>query len=197
MTAQTRRNRATVLSILAIVGGMTLLVVYSVDLYRLFCQATGFGGTTQRAEGKAPVTPGSRVITVRFQANINPSLDWRFYPVEREVKVRVGERKLAYYMAISKADRSTTGVATFNVTPQKAGIYFTKIACFCFDQQRLKPGQKVNMPVSFYIDPAITKDRNMHDVRVITLSYTFFPAAKSAETRAAGTGRTITRNKSK
>jgi len=176
-TAKGKRN--TVFGVLAILCGMTLLVVYAVPLYELFCRVTGFGGYTQRAES-APAKVGKRVITVRFVANINPNLDWRFQPEVDSVKVSVGARRLIAYVAKSREAAESTGVATFNVTPAKAGLYFSKIACFCFDQQTLKPGEKVTMPVSFFIDPAIMKDRNLRDVDTITLSYTFFRATKTA-----------------
>lgn len=183
MTAQSAAKngkRVTVLGVLALLGGMSLLVVYAVPLYELFCRATGFGGYTQRAE-TAPVKVGTRTITVRFLSNTNPNLNWRFNPEVDSVTVKVGERNLIAYVAKNLGDRESTGVATFNVTPAKAGMYFTKIACFCFDQQTLKAGQQITMPVSFFVDPDIAKDRNLSDVKTITLSYTFFPATKSAE----------------
>ena len=173
-----RGKRNTVLGVLAILSGMTLLVVYAVPLYDLFCRATGFGGTTQRAAA-APDSATGRTMTVRFLANTNPNLPWRFQPEIDSVRVAVGKRRLVAYTARNLDDSETTGIATFNVTPAKAGVYFTKIACFCFDEQTLKPGQTVNMPVSFFIDPAIAKDRNLRDVDTITLSYTFFRAAGS------------------
>ncbi|MCY3828923.1 MAG: cytochrome c oxidase assembly protein [Rhodospirillaceae bacterium] len=183
-------KRNTVFGILAILSGMTLLVVYAVPLYELFCRATGFGGTTQRAAA-APEAAGTgaasgRIVTVRFLANTNPNLPWRFQPEVESVRVAVGKRRLVAYTARNLDDRETTGIATFNVTPAKAGVYFTKIACFCFDEQTLKPGQTVNMPVSFFIDPAIAQDRNLRDVDTITLSYTFFRAAGDAADKAAG-----------
>lgn len=189
-----RGKRNTVLGVLAILSGMTLLVVYAVPLYDLFCRATGFGGTTQRAaaapETATPETAAGRTMTVRFLANTNPNLPWRFQPEVDSVRVAVGKRRLVAYTARNLDDRETTGIATFNVTPAKAGVYFTKIACFCFDEQTLKPGQTVSMPVSFFIDPAIAKDRNMRDVGTVTLSYTFFRAAGSPEDdRANGLAR--------
>ncbi len=176
-----RGKRNTVLGVLAILSGMTLLVVYAVPLYDLFCRATGFGGTTQRAAAapEAADTAAGRIVTVRFLANTNPNLPWRFQPEVDSVRIAVGKRRLVAYTARNLDDSETTGIATFNVTPAKAGVYFTKIACFCFDEQTLKPGQTVNMPVSFFIDPAIAKDRNLRDVDTITLSYTFFRAAGS------------------
>ncbi len=184
-------KRNTVFGILAILSGMTLLVVYAVPLYELFCRATGFGGTTQRAAA-APEAAGAavsgRIVTVRFLANTNPNLPWRFQPEVESVRVAVGKRRLVAYTARNLDDRETAGIATFNVTPAKAGVYFTKIACFCFDEQTLKPGQTVNMPVSFFIDPAIAQDRNMRDVDTITLSYTFFRAAGRPEGDRAEAG---------
>ena len=180
--AKSKRN--TVLGVLAILSGMTLLVVYAVPLYEMFCRATGFGGTTQRAAAAPETAAGrtiARTITVRFLANTNPNLPWHFQPAVDSVRVAVGKRRLVAYTARNLDDSETTGIATFNVTPAKAGVYFTKIACFCFDEQTLKPGQTVNMPVSFFIDPAIAKDRNLRDVDTITLSYTFFRAAGNPE----------------
>ena len=185
--SRSKGKRNTVLGVLAILSGMTLLVVYAVPLYELFCRATGFGGTTQRAAA-APDTAGGRIVTVRFVANTNPNLPWRFQPEVDSVRVAVGKRRLIAYTARNLDDQETTGIATFNVTPAKAGVYFTKIACFCFDQQTLKPGETVNMPVSFFIDPAIAGDRGLRDVETITLSYTFFRVARTAAKDVAGAG---------
>lgn len=177
-------NRAN-LRVAVLMGGVALgmvgLAFASVPLYRLFCQVTGYGGTTQRAAA-APAEAGQRVITVRFNADINgTNLPWSFTPVDREVKVRVGEETLIHYRAENKGREATVGTAIFNVTPLKAGIYFQKIACFCFSEQRLEPGEAVDMPVSFFIDPDIVKDRNLDDVDTITLSYTFYRAKHDAE----------------
>ena len=173
-----RANKAvTVLALIAVLGGMTTLVAYAVPLYRLFCEVTGFGGTTQRAAAGAGATETvERVVTVRFNADIDPALPWSFRPVQREVEVRVGEPQLVYYRAESRADAPVTGTATFNVTPAKAGQYFVKTECFCFTEQTLAAGEGVDMPVQFYIDPRIAGDRNAGDVTTITLSYTFFRA---------------------
>ena len=116
------------------------------------------------------------MITVRFDATVSPSLPWRFEPSARAVEVAVGEERLAYFRATNRSDRPATGMATFNVTPHKAGLYFKKIACFCFDRQVLEPGESVEMPVSFYVDPEIAGDPNLDEVKTITLSYTFFAA---------------------
>ena len=179
MSDLAKAKRRTVLSVLMMLTGMTLLVVYAVPLYELFCRVTGYGGTTQQAE-RAPGAVGERHFTIRFDAETNPQLPWVFKPAQREVRVRAGERKLIFYVALNRSDEPVVGTATFNVTPAKAGRYFSKIQCFCFSKQLLKPGQRIDMPVSFFVDPAILKSKNMKDVSVITLSYTFFRARKQA-----------------
>ena len=173
-TAAARRKSATALALAGVVAGMVGLSYASVPLYRLFCQVTGYGGTTQVAT-EAPREVLDRVITVRFNADTAPGLAWSFEPVQRDMTVRIGESALAYYRARNLTDRPLVGMATFNVTPDKVGQYFDKIACFCFDQQRLGPGETVDMPVSFFVDPSLARDRGMKDVSHITLSYTFFP----------------------
>jgi cytochrome c oxidase assembly protein subunit 11 len=179
-------NRRVVVPLLMIVVGMGCLAFASVPLYRIFCQVTGFGGTTQRASAAPHQVPGqaSRVITVRFDATVG-DVPWRFEPVQRSVDVPVGETTLIAYRAHNDSSRSVTGTATFNVTPDKAGLYFAKIQCFCFTEQTLKPGETVEMPVSFFIDPAILTDHNLDDVDTITLSYTFFRAKNQAADRVA------------
>lgn len=173
---QGRRKAATAALLGGVVAGMVGLAFASVPLYRLFCQVTGYGGTTQRAaEAAAPVV-GERVVTVRFDATTDHHLPWRFQPAQRSVTLRVGEQGLAFYRAENRSDRPVTGRATFNVTPFKAGSYFVKIDCFCFTEQTLAPGEAVDMPVTFYVDPAIAEDPNLDDVKTITLSYTFFRA---------------------
>ena len=187
MSDLAKAKRRTVLSVLMMLTGMTLLVVYAVPLYEMFCRVTGYGGTTQRAAA-APGAMGARSFTIRFDAETNPQLPWGFRPAQRQVTVRAGERKLIFYVAKNLSDEPVTGTATFNVTPAKAGRYFNKIQCFCFSKQLLKPGQRVDMPVSFFIDPAILKAKNLRDVSVITLSYTFFRARKQAR-RPATSGK--------
>lgn len=167
------KNARVAVTLAGVVVAMIGVSFASVPLYRLFCQVTGFGGTTQVAES-APQEISERVIAVRFNADVNPKLPWRFGPVEREVKVQVGENRLAFYRAKNISDRPVTGTATFNVTPLKAGQYFSKVACFCFTEQRLDPDQEIDMPVSFFVDPAILDDPELDDVNTITLSYTFF-----------------------
>jgi cytochrome c oxidase assembly protein subunit 11 len=168
-------NTVLAIGLIGVVAGMTGLAYASVPLYRLFCQVTGYGGTTQVAAA-APGASEARMITVRFDATVSPSLPWRFEPSARAVEVAVGEERLAYFRATNRSDRPATGMATFNVTPHKAGLYFKKIACFCFDRQVLEPGESVEMPVSFYVDPEIAGDANLDEVKTITLSYTFFAA---------------------
>lgn len=145
----------------------------SVPLYRIFCQKTGFGGTTQVAI--APSTKiVDRIMHVRFNADVHRDLPWNFRPMQVQIDVKVGQNALAFYESHNYSDKPIVGMATYNVTPDKAGVYFQKVACFCFEQQTLEPHQRVNMPVQFYIDPEIMNDPSLNDVNTITLSYTFF-----------------------
>lgn len=168
-----RRNLKIVLPAIGVIGIMLGVVAYSPTLYRLFCAATGYGGTTQRVDSDTGAVSG-RVITVRFDSNVAPGLPWRFEPVQREVKVRLGEQQLVSFTAENLTDKAIVGHATFNVTPQTTGIYFNKIQCFCFDEERLNAHQKVDMPVVFFVDPALASDPDTRNVDTITLSYTFF-----------------------
>jgi cytochrome c oxidase assembly protein subunit 11 len=169
-----RGNARTGVAIAGIALGMLALAFASVPLYRLFCAATGYGGTTRQAVA-APGEVGERMITVRFNADIGGhNLPWSFTPAQREVTLRVGEERLIHYRARNEGGLPVTGTATFNVTPAKAGAYFNKIECFCFTEQKLMPGEVAEFPVSFFIDPEIAKDPNLNDVTTITLSYTFF-----------------------
>lgn len=166
-------NTRLALNALALAVAMLALAYASVPLYRLFCQVTGFGGTTQ--EGKhAPGAVGNRHITILFNADTDQNLNWDFKPGERQMQVKIGEQSLTHYVAENRDNVPVTGHAVYNVVPHGAGQYFVKIACFCFQQQTLKPHQKVNMPVSFYVDPAILTDPEMKGIGTITLSYTFF-----------------------
>jgi cytochrome c oxidase assembly protein Cox11 len=177
-----RKNLGVLLALLLVMGGMTALVSYSVTLYRLFCEATGFGGTTRRVAGDdGRVT--DRVVTVRFSTDIASDLPWRFEPVQSEVKVRLGEQALVFFRAQNLSDKRLVGHATFNVTPAKAGPYFNKIQCFCFEEERLGPGETVEMPVDFFVSPDLGKDRNADDVDTITLAYTFFASRVPGEAR--------------
>ena len=178
-TQQTGRQRGTALACVALVAGMVALSFAAVPLYQLFCQATGFGGTTQRAQAVAgPVL--DRLMKVRFDANVGSGLPWQFEPVDREIELKVGEERQAAYRVTNRSSRPTTGTATFNVRPSLAGAYFVKIECFCFAEQTLEPGQSVEMPVTFYIDPAIAEDRDVANLATITLSYTFYPLEQPA-----------------
>lgn len=174
-TPDSAKNRKVALISAAVVAGMVGLAYASVPLYTLFCQVTGFGGTTQRAEA-APAQTVDRTMTILFDANTAGSLPWTFEPMQRSLKVKVGAENFAYYRATNNSDHAITGSAVFNVTPDTSGAYFNKIECFCFTQQTLKPGQTVEMPVSFFIDPAIVEDHGLDKIDTITLSYTFYPA---------------------
>ncbi|MBX3593762.1 cytochrome c oxidase assembly protein [Sphingomonas sp.] len=157
-----------------IVAAMTGVAFASVPLYRLFCQVTGFGGTTQRAD----TAPGAtdRQVTVSFDSNVSPRLPWQFRPEVPSDRIAIGARDMAFFVATNAGKTAMTGTATFNVTPEQAGKYFTKIQCFCFTQQTLQPGETVRMPVIYYVDPKILDDPDTRDVQKITLSYTFYPA---------------------
>ena len=178
-----RRRALTALILGGVVCGMVGLAFAAVPLYELFCQVTGFGGTTQVAE-EAPAEIGDRLVTVRFNADTARDLPWHFKPEQREVTVRVGEMAMAVYNAVNRAERTLVGSSTFNVTPVKVGPYFNKIECFCFEEQTLAAGERADFPVSFFVDPEIVEDRRLDDVTTITLSYTFF-ARGEAVTEAA------------
>jgi len=156
----------------------------SVPLYRIFCQVTGYGGTTQVVEQESDVIL-SKTIKVRFDANTSRDLGWSFQPAERQIELKIGETRLAFYKAYNPGKTRTAGTATFNVTPLAAGAYFNKIDCFCFTEQSLEPGQSVDMPVSFFIDPDIVNDKDLDGVSTITLSYTFFPLKKDESTKTS------------
>lgn len=176
------RNLRTGGVLAAVAVGMVGLAYASVPLYEIFCRVTGFGGTTQVAAAGADRVLG-RTMTVRFDSNVNPELPWRFQPAQRSMKLRVGETGLAFYQATNTGRDTLVGTATFNVTPDKAGLYFDKIDCFCFTEQVLRPGETVDMPVSFYLDPDLAEDPKMDGVTTITLSYTFFRAQDQSKAR--------------
>lgn len=190
-----RRNHGTtVVLLLSVVAGMTGLSFASVPLYRMFCEATGWGGTTQRASAP-PNEVADTFITVRFDAATAPDLGWEFRPLTRSIRVRPGEPHEIFYRAINRGSEPTTGTATFNVTPAKTGIYFDKLQCFCFNEQLLGPGESLDMGVSFFVDPDLVKDPSTRDVRTITLSYTMFRKANAAPpppvARVGGSDRTV------
>jgi cytochrome c oxidase assembly protein subunit 11 len=167
--------------LIAVMAGLSFAAV---PLYRLFCQATGYDGTPRRADAASARTI-NREITVRFDANVSSALAWKFQPAQREMRLKVGENALAFFKAANVSTTPLTGTATFNVTPEIAASYFNKVECFCFTEQRLAPGQKADLPVSFFIDPAIADDPDAKGIQEITLSYTFFKASKPDASAAA------------
>ena len=179
-----RRNNATVLFLVSVVGGMIGLSFASVPLYRLFCQATGLGGTTQRA-ATAPAEAAAAVVMIRFDAETAPDLRREFRPLQSTVTVHPGEERQIFYRAVNRTAQPVTGSATYNVTPAKAGIYFDKLQCFCFSEQHLAAGESADMGVAFFVDPDILTDPNTSDVRTITLSYTMFRVHQSARPTAS------------
>jgi cytochrome c oxidase assembly protein subunit 11 len=171
-----RRNTRTVATLVAVVIAMVGLSFASVPLYRLFCAATGYNGTTQRATAVPKESTGDARITVRFDAETASDLGWEFRPLQASVEVRPGEERVVAYRAVNKTSDPVTGTATFNVTPYKAGIYFNKLQCFCFTKQHLAPGESADLSVSFFVDADMLNDPNTRDVDTITLSYTMFRA---------------------
>jgi cytochrome c oxidase assembly protein subunit 11 len=173
-----------VLLLVAVVAGMVGLSFASVPLYQLFCAATGFGGTTQRAEA-APNRIAAGLVTVRFNADVAPGLDWEFRPLKQEIVVHPGEQTQVYFRAVNRSATPVTGRAVYNVTPTKAGIYFDKLQCFCFSNQTLAPGQSADMGVVFFVDPDLLTDPDTSEVRSITLSYTMFRAPDTSSPTAS------------
>ncbi|MGN6307561.1 MAG: cytochrome c oxidase assembly protein [Mesorhizobium sp.] len=159
----------------AFFAGMIGMAYAAVPLYRVFCQVTGYAGTTQRVEQQYAGKVLDRDITIRFDAN-TAGVPWDFEPVARSITIKIGETARAHYKAVNKLPTATTGRATFNVTPDLAGAYFNKVECFCFTEQTLKPGETADMPVVFYVDPDIVNQPELKDIKTITLSYTMFPA---------------------
>lgn len=180
---QKRNNARTALSLASLVVCMVGLSFASVPLYDLFCRVTGFGGTTQIADKDATEIL-DRTVMVRFNANVQPDLNWHFKPAQKVIESRVGETQLAFYEAVNLGDEPVVATAVFNVSPDKAGLYFDKIDCFCFTEQILKPGERADMPVSFYIDPEMARDVKMDGVTTITLSYTFYKAQDQSAVQA-------------
>jgi cytochrome c oxidase assembly protein subunit 11 len=168
-----RKNARTGLIVLAVVMSMVALAFAFVPLYDLFCRVTGFAGTTQVA-AQLPDTVLDRTMTIKFNADTGREMPWSFSPDIRQVNVQVGERGIASFTAKNPMGQDISGTAVYNVTPLKAGKYFHKIQCFCFDKQILKAGEEMAMPVLFFVDPAIADDRSLDDVTTITLSYTFY-----------------------
>jgi cytochrome c oxidase assembly protein subunit 11 len=185
-TSLARRHRRVALRAGAVALFMLGMAFAAVPLYSMFCRVTGFAGTTQRANAPSHVILNRRLV-VRFDGNVANGLAWSFEPVKRSISVRIGESRIAHFRATNLSDKTLTGQAAFNVAPDAVGAYFNKLACFCFTEQTLKPGQTVDMPVQFYVDPEFVKDRATRGVSQITLSYTFFPV------ETPGTGATVQR----
>lgn len=181
MTTLAAKNRN--VAIRAALFGLAMLglAFAAVPLYRIFCQVTGFGGTTMKAEAAPGAVAGQ--IGVRFDANIDPRLPWKFEPEQATVRVHPGAKTTIYYRSTNYTARNTTGQAIFNVTPESAGKYFSKIECFCFTEQTLKPGESVRMPVVFYVDPKLRQDPDTRHIDEITLSYTFYPVENPVSAR--------------
>lgn len=188
-TSIRRRNgnlKVALLAALAAVG-MLGLGFAAVPLYRLFCQVTGFGGTTMRVDAATaesrtlPVQTQARILSIRFDSNTGTGLPWDFYPEKRRVTVGVGGKSMAIFIAKNTSDKPVTGRAVFNVTPEQVGKHFSKVQCFCFTEQTLQPGQQVRMPVLFYVDKAFLDDADNKDVEEVTLSYTFYPVEKPGD----------------
>jgi cytochrome c oxidase assembly protein subunit 11 len=173
------RNAVVALTLFAVVGGMVGMSFAAVPLYRLFCQVTGYGGTPQRAYADADRTL-ARMVIVRFDANI-AGLPWTFRPEVPQLRAKLGETTIVNFVAENTGDRPTIGTATFNVQPDTAGIYFNKIQCFCFAEQELQPGERIEMPVQFFVSPDLADDRDLRSLKTLTLSYTFFPAAEEGQ----------------
>jgi cytochrome c oxidase assembly protein subunit 11 len=182
MRSQSRQHWKVIAVCVAVLAVMCGTVAYSPELYRMFCAATGYGGTTQRVLADT-ATVSAKTVMVQFDSSVAPGLPWRFEPVERSVTVHLGEQRLVYFTAENTGSEPMVGHATFNVTPQTSGVYFNKIQCFCFDEERLEAHQQVQMPVVFYVDPAFGEDPEMRGVSTITLGYTFFRSANPADAK--------------
>ena len=182
-TSQRRSRRMAVILAGGVIGMIGLSYAAAV-FYQLICREAGLGGATQIAQ-EVPTKTFDRTITVRFDTAVQPDLPWSFYPVPREIKVKVGENALVMFRAENKTDEPITGQAVYNVTPDKIGPYFFKVACFCFDVQTLAPHEVADMPVSLFLDPKLLQDKNADDVSVVTLSYTFFKASVQPATQVS------------
>ncbi|XP_004306674.1 PREDICTED: cytochrome c oxidase assembly protein COX11, mitochondrial-like [Fragaria vesca subsp. vesca] len=184
--ATQEKSRKTLVYLTGLVFAMVAASYAAVPLYRRFCQATGYGGTIQRRESVEQKiarhakdgTVTKREIVVQFNADVADGMQWKFTPTQREVRVKPGESALAFYTAENRSSTPIVGVSTYNVTPMKAAVYFNKIQCFCFEEQRLLPGEQIDMPVFFYIDPEFETDPRMDGINNIILSYTFFKVSE-------------------
>lgn len=185
-----RRETRTAWMLAGVVVFMGAMAWAAVPFYNWFCNVTGFGGTTQRAEAASDVVL-DEVVRVRFDANVDKNIEWTFRPMQTVMELRIGETGLAFYEAINTSDQPITGTASYNVAPEVAGYFFDKIECFCFEEQTLQPGERVEMPVTFYVDPEIVGDRDAGWVRDITLSYTFHRTEPKRAALDAGSDRTV------
>jgi cytochrome c oxidase assembly protein subunit 11 len=193
LTLREKRNRRMMLVLTGVVAGMIGMAYAAVPLYRIFCSATGYQGTPRIASSDSSKVI-DRMVTVTFTADVSPALNWRFQPLQNKMQVQVGKSYLAFFEAENLEDKPVTARATYNISPDPFASYFTKTACFCFTEQTLQPHQKVQMPVSFYIDADMAKDPTLSQMNDVTLSYTFFraadqgsAAAKIGEAEPAGT----------
>lgn len=171
-----RKNAKTATVLFSIVAGMVGLAYASVPLYQWLCQVTGISGTPQTENVEASTEILDETIQVRFDSNVSPALPWAFKPLQQTMTVRLGEERLAFYKATNTSDKPIVGTSTFNVSPFKAGPFFVKMECFCFTEQVLLPGESIEMPVSFYVDPSIHEEVNTKELTAVTLSYTFYQA---------------------
>lgn len=194
MSAPEKSNGKTALVLLSVVLFMGAMAWAAVPFYNWFCRVTGYAGTTNVAEQGSDVILDD-MVTVRFDANVDPNLAWQFKPMQLTMKLRIGETGLAFYEAYNPTDEVIAGSASYNVAPDLAGYYFNKIECFCFTEQVLQPGERIEMPVSFYVDPELVKDRDAGRIRDITLSYTFhrddLPDAAAQAALDAGKDKTL------
>lgn len=186
-TQKPPRHGAVALVCCAMVVAMAGLSFAAVPLYRLYCQVTGYQGTTQRA-AKASDVVLDKVVRVHFDANVAANLPWKFEPIQSSLDVKVGENTLAFYRATNISDQETVGTAVFNVTPDAVGQHFNKVQCFCFTEQRLQPGQSVEMPVSFFVDPSFASDEETRNLPELTLSYSFYPVTPTKVNGQASVG---------
>lgn len=170
-----RRHRRVAMTVAAVVVGMVGMSYAAVPLYEMFCRATGFGGAPQIASAESAVR-GQKVMTIRFDANIASDLPWTFAPEQESIRLRTGETATVFYKVKNRSDKTTVGLASYNVAPERSGMFFNKLACFCFSEQTLAPGESMDMPVVFYIDPSVETDEIMKTQDTITLSYTFYAA---------------------
>ncbi|MEY4091263.1 MAG: hypothetical protein RLZZ496_445 [Pseudomonadota bacterium] len=183
VASRTASNRTTLVACLALVVAMVGAAYAAVPLYRLFCQLTGFGGTTQVAS-TAPASALAQMISVRFDSNVAPGLNWSFKAETPVTKLKIGETATIFYKITNHSSEPVTAQATYNVQPDLAGSYFNKLQCFCFTDLTLKPGETLDVPVVFFVDPALASDKDISTLDTITLSYTFFPS-KSRKTPVA------------